>query len=189
MCLARAIAVSLAHLEVANAPNKAAKRQARWTYNSIRNGDQNRKQSRQKKMALDYHERAGVPTDRPCSLSDIGEFEEALDVDVYVFASHLNQRLMYPDTERPRRAKRVYLFYSMVDERLGHYDAITSLPGFLSKSYFCHTCLKGFNSRKDHVCEEFCRTCRRTHCPRGNPVTCKKCNMECRSQECFDHHF
>ena len=108
-CLARAIAVCLAHWEVVNAETDAAKREARKAYNNMRKGDQNRRNSQQKKMALQYHALAGVPTDHPCSLADISKFEEALDVDVYVFAAHVNQRIVYPDYERPQREKRVYL--------------------------------------------------------------------------------
>ena len=188
LCLARAIAVCLFHWEVVNAETDASKREARKAYNNMRKGDQNRRNSQQKKMALQYHALAGVPTDRPCSLANISKFEEALDVDVYVFAAHINQRIVYPDYERPRREKRVYLFYSKHDEMEGHFDAITKVPGFVNRSYFCHKCLKGFHSRDKHVCEEFCRTCRRTKCPRGKTTVCDDCNIECRSTDCFDHH-
>ena len=178
LCLARAIAVCLAHWEVVNVETDAAKREARKAYNNMRKGDQNRRNSQQKKMALQYHALAGVPTDRPCSLANISKFEEALDVDVYVLAAHVNKRIVYPDYKRPRREKRVYLFYSKHDEMEGHFDA----------SYFCHKCLKAFNNRDKHVCEEFCRACRRTKCPRGKTTVCDDCNMECRSTDCFDHH-
>ena len=162
LCLAGAIAVCLFHWEVVNAESDAAKREARKAYNNMRKGDQNRRNSQQKKKALQYHALAGVPTDRPCCLADISKFEEALDVDMYVFAAHVNQRIVYPDYERPRREKRVYLFYSKHDEMEGHFDAITKVPGFLARGYFYHKCLKGFHSRDKHICEEFCRACRRT---------------------------
>ena len=139
-------------------------------------------------MALQYHQMAGVPADKGCSLADISKFEKALNIDVYVFAAHLNQKLMYPDHERPHREKRVYLFYSKWTENQGHFDAIVSVPGFVSKNYFCHTCLKGFQNRKDHKCNEFCSTCRTTDCKNGQAIVCDRCNMECRSQACFDRH-
>ena len=101
LCLARAIAVCLFHWELVNAETDTAKREARKAHNNMRKGDQNRRNSQQKKMALQYHALAGVPTDRPCSFADISKFEEALDVNVYVFAAHINQRIVYPDYERP----------------------------------------------------------------------------------------
>ena len=55
LCLARAITVCLAHWEVANVELDSAKREARKAYNYMRKGDQNRRNSQQKKMALQYH--------------------------------------------------------------------------------------------------------------------------------------
>ena len=83
--------------------------------------------------------------DHPCSLADILKFEEALDIDVYMFAAHLNQRIVYPDHES------LYLFYSKHNKTEGHFDAITKVPGFLARGYFCHQCLKGFDNRDKHV--------------------------------------
>ena len=183
----KAIAVCLAHWEVANVETDVAKREARKAYNNIKKGDQNCRNSHQKKMALQYDALAVVPTDCPCSLANISKFEEALDIDVYVFAAQIYQRIMYPDYEKPRR-ERVYLFYTKHDEIEGHFDAITKVPRFLTKGYFCHKCLKGFHSRDKHFCQKFCRTCRRNSCSKGRATVCDDCNMQCRSKECFDHH-
>ena len=188
MCLARALAVSLAHLDFQEAKGGAKEREMRNRYNLVRKGDRNRKTSVQKKKAIEYHRLAGIQTDRPTSLSDIPKFEDALDIDIYIFAAHLNQKLLYPDRERPRRRRRCYLFFTKHQENQGHFDAITNVPAFLGKSYFCHTCLKAFNDRQRHFCEEFCRTCRSKTCPEGNKKTCKECHMECRSDECFKNH-
>ena len=116
---------------------------------------------------LHHHQIAGVPMDHPCSFAVISKFEDTLDVDMYIFAAHHNQRIMYPNQERLRRAKRVYLFYTKHSETEGQFDAITKVPSFLARSYFCHQCLKVFNTRDKHMCEEFCRTCKRNKCLRG----------------------
>ena len=187
LCLARSIAVGLAHWDVEHADTEETKREAKKAYIHIKKGDR-QYSTRQKKMALQYHVVAGVPTDRPCSLMDISKFEDVLDVDVYVFAAHVNQKLVYPDYERPRRQKRVYLFYTKHEEAEGHFDTITKVPGFINRGYFCHNCLKGFNNRDKHVCAEFCRTCRRNGCTPERAFVCEECNMHCRSKECFDHH-
>ena len=188
LCLARALAVSIAYLDMINSPTEAEKKKAEKNYRNIRNGDMKCKQSLQKRKAEEYQKLAGLPVDRPCSLTDISKFEEALDVDVYVFAAHVNQRIIYPDYERPRREKRVYLYYTCHNETGGHFDAITKVPAFIGRSYFCHTCLKSFNDRNKHVCEEFCRTCRRERCPKVKTIVCGTCNMECRSKECYEQH-
>ena len=56
-------------------------------------------------MALEYHAMANVPTDQPCKLTDIVEFEQALNLDIFVFAAHLNNKVLYPDEDRQPRQK------------------------------------------------------------------------------------
>ena len=51
----------------------------------------------------------------------------------------------------------------------GHYDALTSLPTFFGKSYFCGRCLKPYNDQCQHACPanrtNHCGTCLQTDAP------------------------
>ena len=90
--------------------SEASKKAATKRYESIRKVDQDRKgKSAQKSAAIEYHQLAGVCMDKPCSLFDIPFFEDVLDVNVVVFAAHLNNQVIYPDVHCQRRSKRVYI--------------------------------------------------------------------------------
>ena len=187
LCLARALAVGIAKNNVKNAI-ATEKINAEKVHQSIGKGDQKRLSSVQKRKALEYHELAGVPTNRQCSLLDIQLFEDVLDVDVIVFAAHLNNKVLYPDSDQPKtRTNRVYLYYTKSNE-VGHFDCIVNIKGMLGRGYFCHHCFKGFNNPQWHTCELTCLTCRSTSCTNTNPLTCRKCQTFCRSLECFERH-
>ena len=49
------------------------------------------------RTALQYHDMAGVATDRPCSSLDICSFEQLLVVNVIVYATHLSNKVLYPE--------------------------------------------------------------------------------------------
>ena len=91
---------------------------------------------------------AGVSPDEPCSLAYIAQFEEALRLDVFVFASHIKNAIVYPDKDRPRRNRRVYLYYTKTGEEVGHFDAVGNVAGLLSSGYFCHQCLVPYWHKK-----------------------------------------
>ena len=187
LCLARALAVGIAKNNVDKA-NDREKSNAEKIYKNIRKGDQKRQTSVQKRKALEYQALAGVPTDRQSSLLDIPFFEDVLDTDIIVFAAHLNNKVLYPDTEQPKkRTSRVYLYYTR-NNHVGHFDCIVNIKGMLGKGYFCHHCFKGFNNYKEHSCEVTCQSCHSTSCKKTNPLTCRKCQTVCRSQECFQRH-
>ena len=70
-----------------------------------------------------------------------------------------------------------------------HYDVITSMPGFLSKKYYCHTCKEGYTHRDKHKCLKKCLSCFKydSNC-KGPEITCNDCNRIFLGQECFDEH-
>ena len=50
----------------------------------------------------------------------------------------------------------------------GHYNGCTSFGGFLSKSYYCHECDRGYDHEtfSAHPCDgKWCKACRRPDCP------------------------
>jgi hypothetical protein len=136
----------------------------------------------QGQLAQALCEMAGVPQDRPTSLSDIEAFENVLGVRVMVVSARLGKKFVTsPSTdERPC----IYIYH--VDDN--HFHAITSITGFFSAIYFCEKCLIHYDHREKHQCEEKCIVCKQDHCPKINDIKCDTCNMTCLSQECFQEH-
>ena len=83
----------------------------------------------------------------------------------------------------------------------GHYDTVTSLPGFFAKSYFCGKCLKPYNNQGQHACPanraQHCGACFQDGCPDHaeaylhylDPhVSCHHCHRIFYSPGCLDAH-
>ena len=81
----------------------------------------------------------------------------------------------------------------------GHYDVITSLPGFFSKVYFCLDCEKGFdhNDLSHHCCPgNKCWCCHQTDCPDFETkrkqglatIDCPECNRKFFGDTCWLNH-
>ena len=184
-CGARSIAVGIAFNLLQGASEKDRPSMLKH-YNNMRKGDRNRN-SLQKKTALHYHNLAGVPTNRPCSILDIPMFEQVLNINVVVFAAHLSNKVMYPDTSRPVGDKQVYLYYTRSGDN-GHFDCIVNIKGMLAMSYFCSKCFQSFNSISNHHCTHTCQTCQSISCVESTPMTCHFCQSVCRLLECFVRH-
>ena len=79
------------------------------------------------------------------------------------FAKHLGVQINIVDedyfneiihTTNPDANKFIYLH-----KNRNHYDVITSMPAFLAKDYYCHTCKKGYTRRDKHKCPNKCLAC------------------------------
>ena len=182
MCLARAIAVGLARLQLDEASDEKAKKTAKLRYDQLRKGNHTR---HQKAKAREYHQLAGVPTDRPCTLNDVRAFEGALSIQVVVIAAHLGNKAIYQGTDAD---KRIYLYYTKEDQDIGHFDTIVNIKGLLARKYFCHLCLKGYDHKQKHSCAIACRVCHSDNCREEETKVCFQCNKTCRSEACFQRH-
>ena len=92
----------------------------------------------------------------------------------------------------PPSQKQLVLLYND-----GHYDVITSLPGFFGTSYFCARCLKPYDNQGHHTSDnnpDHCSACLQTGCPdytkaqgRCGYVTCPLCHhyVEALLHRCF----
>ena len=111
LCLARALAVSIARIE--NDPQ----------YSQIRKSDR----AVQHERAFDLHEAANVPLG-PCGLDEVDLFQQHLvNYQIIVVSGDHNNTIIYPPQPRanPDPEKSIYLHY-----HANHFDVITSLPGF-----------------------------------------------------------
>ena len=168
-CLARALAVGIAKIE--KDPR----------YKQITNPSR----PIQLERALDLHQAANVPL-RPCGLNEVNLFQQYLtNYQLVVVSGDHNNTIIYPreppgTDEKPTLA----LYYQN-----NHFDTITSLPGFLNMSYFCHRCHKAYSNTADHVCPAMCGSCRRFECfLQGDGIRCNECDRMFKNQACYDHH-
>ena len=140
LCLARALAVSIARIE--KDPRYNSIKDSRWAM--------------QRERAFDLHEAANVPLG-PCGLREVRLFQQYLvNYQIIVVSGDQNNTIIYPrePPANPNPEKSIYLYY-----QANHFDVITSLPGFLCKSYFCHLCYKAYDVTTDHLCKGMCRSC------------------------------
>ena len=168
-CLARALVVGIAKIE--KDPQ----------YNQIRDA----RGSIQFERALDLHQAANVPL-RPCGLNEVNLFQQHLtNYQIIVVSGDHNNAIIYPSEppgtdEKPTLA----LYYHN-----NHFDTITTLPGFLNRSYFCRRCHKAYSNTTDHVCPAMCGSCRRFGCfLQGGGIVCNECDRMFKNQACYDHH-
>ena len=175
ICLARAIVTAVANI------NKS-----KWTQTQLKDGF-NRSRKLQKDMAEKLHEEAGV---------EINEFGSTLE-DVKTFANHLKIQINIVDgeyfnelmfsTENEHNFQMIYLY-----KNGNHFDVITSMTGFLCKSYYCHTCKKSYKKRDCHKCPAKCIACFK-YFPTGNKcsgkvIECNDCNRCFFGKKCFEEH-
>ena len=170
LCLARALAVSIAKIE--KDPR----------YKQI-------KESRghiQLQRALDLHQAANVPLG-PCGIDEVKLFQHYLvQYQIIVVSGDHNNSIIYPPEPpaNPNPEKSIYLYY-----QANHFDVITKLPGFLNTSYFCHVCHKAYDHTTDHLCKGMCRSCRGFGCViQDNGMVCNECDRLFKNQACYDRH-
>ena len=168
-CLARALVVGIAKIE------KDPK------YIQIINSDR----PVQRERALDLHEAANVPLG-PCGMDEVKLFQQYLsNYQIIVVSGDHNGSIIYPPKppgtdEKPT----INLYYHN-----NHFDVITTIPGFLNKSYFCQRCHKCYSTTTDHVCPTMCGSCRAFGCVlEGDGIVCNECDRLFKNQACYDHH-
>ena len=145
LCLARALSVGIARIE------KDPK------YRHIKDS----KGHIQLQRALDLHQAANVPLG-PCGMDEVKLFQQHLtNYQIIVVSGDHNNCIIYPP-QPPANSieeKSIYLYF-----HANHFDIITSIPGFLNRSYFCHRCHKPYDCTTDHICPAMCRSCRGFGC-------------------------
>ena len=168
LCLARALVTAIAKIE--NAPNYR---------NMIRP-----EYKIQEKEAKKLHAAANVPLG-PCGLPEVEMFQKYLTkYEINIVSGNHDNSIIYPP--KPSTNNNVTPIYLYLHDN--HYDVITSMPGFLSKSYFCHTCRRTHSDKLNHLCPGMCKSCRAYNCVVNNPMGCNECNRWFKSKACYDRH-
>ena len=170
LCLARALAVSIARIEKDR------------RYKQIREARGNIQLQR----ALDLHQAANVPLG-PCGIDEVKLFQHYLvQYQIIVVSGDQDNAVIYPPEPpaNPNPEKSIYLYY-----QANHFDVITKLPGFLNTNYFCHRCHKAYDHTTDHFCKGMCRSCRGFGCViQDNGMVCNECDRLFKNQPCYDRH-
>ena len=168
-CLARALAVAIARIE--NDPEYAQIRQPNRHI--------------QLERALDLHEAANVPLG-PCGMDEVKLFQQYLtNYQIIVVSGDHNNSIIYPP-QPPGTDEKPTINLYFHDK---HFDVITTLPGFLNRSYFCQRCHKAYSNTADHLCPAMCRSCRAFGCVlEGDGIVCNECDRLFKNQACYDHH-
>ena len=168
LCLARALVVAIARIE--KDPR----------YDQIRRSSANIQLQR----ALELHRAANVPLG-PCGLDEVKLFQKYLtNYEITVVSGDCNDSIIYPP--EPTDKQPIYLYLHNK-----HFDVITSMPGFLSTSYFCHQCRKVYCKTTDHLCDAMCKSCRSLDCVADSDcewIECNECNRMFKSRACYTHH-
>ena len=169
LCLARALVVAVAKIE----------KDPKYMYLI-----DSRRPAQQMK-AMELHRVANVPFG-PCSLPEVDLFQKYLtNYEINVVSGNHNDSIIYPP--KPSDNNNVTPIYLYLHDN--HYDVITSMPGFLSTSYFCHKCKKSYSKNSDHLCDAMCGSCRSYDCViDGNGMVCNECERWFKSKDCYDHH-
>ena len=139
----------------------------------------------QEKKARELHELANVPLG-PCGIPEVQMFQNHLtNYEINIVSADHDNSIIYPPPPKPTtsNAKPIYLYLHG-----NHYDVITSMPGFLSKSYFCHKCRRAYSQTLAHLCPGMCKSCRSFDCVVNDPMECDQCNRWFKSKTCYDRH-
>ncbi len=167
LCLARAIVVAIAKVD----KDKRYKALA------------DHRKPAQERAARELHKKAGVPIG-PCGISEVKQFQKSLpEYEINIVSMDHGNTIIYPECPSDVEVKRLYLYLHN-----NHYDVITTMPGFLNRSYFCHKCRKSYNSTVAHLCKAMCKMCRAFDCPFVELQNCGDCGRVFRSQACYDRH-
>ena len=157
-------------------------------WNSIQQGGK-----LQKEQSLLLHHEAYVPF-VPCGYEELTQFSAAPSLYEYQILLVDVDRSFHVSSFGPTQPKQLILLHEK-----GHYDVITSLPGFFGISYVCAHCFKPYNGQGRHRCkvELKCRACLQKECPdflhayqRGLKATkrCHNCRRDFFGDTCFEAH-
>ena len=168
LCLARALVVAVAKAE--NALNYR---------NLIRSN-----RSMQEKEAKKLHAAANVPLG-PCGIPEVKMFQKHLTkYEINIVSGNQDNAIIYPPkTANNNNVTPIYLYLHD-----NHYDVITTMPGFLSRSYFCHTCKQAYDNKFAHLCKGRCGSCGSYGCFGDATIECNDCNRTFKSRACYDRH-
>ena len=150
----------------------------------------------QKRRAEDLHRLAGVP-EGPCGIEELTKFQAVLpDYQIKVMTVDPPYGIIF---KGPVVSNKMILLVKTD----GHYDGCKSFEGFLSRSYYCHDCDRGYDheNAEEHPCNgKWCAACMTKDCPgyltaktasrNPQPTTpCSLCKRSFYGDSCLAAHY
>ena len=155
--------------------------QTKWSKTQLKDGF-NKSRKLQETEAIKLHEDAGVPIpEYGSTLEDVDKFAQHLGIQINIIDTDYFNEIIYTANTDSNE-----IIYLLKDKN--HYNVITSMPAFLGKDYYCHTCKKSYTRRDKHRCPNKCLACFKTEQHTGHKITCDKCNRTFFGQNCYDEH-
>lgn len=173
LCCARALVTGIARHE------------GKKPYDRVRRG-----QKLQKNKAVLLHRNAGVPPGA-CGIPELKKFQDYLKDDYRIIVCYAGRGFNAEPFAPPGKPE-IYLLH--IND---HYHLITTLAGFLTSSYVCKYCLRGYDHEGKHKCREnpgYCTSCRQQDCddhlhPKEDAtIHCEECNLWFKGPTCFRNH-
>lgn len=158
----------------------------KWTKTQLQDGFNKSHLLQKEKL----HEEAGVPiNEHGSTLEDVKQFADHLGIQINIVDGDQFNELIYT-TEGGAQAVNDSMIYLYKNKN--HFHVITSMPAFLWKDYYCHTCKKSYTHRDRHKCPSKCIACFKynSQCATKNEdvITCDKCNRSFFGKQCFEEH-
>ena len=140
-----------------------------------------------KQQAIQLQSKTELPIDRPLTVRELAQFEEHIELKIYVVQFTPNQlgAVVTPCSDR-KFEKEIFLYLAN-----NHYHAIVNIDAMFSGQKLCRKCYTVYSSNKhnQHPCNtKKCMVCHRLDCEVGGIVFCTDCNMTCRSMQCYEVH-
>ena len=175
MCLARAIVVGLCKTKQEQTP------EWKQQWRAIRDP----KISLQKNEAMELLRQVNIRPDQPCGVEEYNKIQGHLypEYVIKIHAQNLGSELLFKPPRMAQGSRALHVYYSD-----NHYDCITSITGFLGKSYYCEYCDVACTDRGSHKCRYVCECYANVLCQAETPVSCQTCHRVFRSQSCYDKH-
>ena len=167
LCCARAIVTARARID----------KHEKW--NSIRVGCKI-----QETLAKELQAVAQIPEGTACGKPEWDKFQTVLgnNYQLVIYSKDFFNTIVYEGAEFSENQLNVY-------HSNNHFSVITTVPGFLEKSYYCKRCHVGYNKFGTHTCENGCKSCHSpTRCDLVVKVSCETCNRYFMSHMCYQHH-
>lgn len=190
LCCARALVVMREHAKrEASEPNTfEAIKKDRGTINY------------QLKEARLLHAEAKVP-EGLCGLQEIDQFQEYLGPRGYrIMVLEASRGGLIYEGEKYQDAEKIISIVKSVyvndsGEETAHFDGVTSITGFMNRSYFCSKCCKGYNTEDPahHQClAKKCPSCKQGCSDyalwKKTDRSCRACRREFYGEGCFNAH-
>ena len=193
LCFARAVAIAIDY------EHKDDGEEGKRNYKTCALGGQGRN-NRQFRRAFDLMEVAGLRAHiGACGVDEWKAMQKVLlpkyllkivskaCMDTIVFPRLEDQEAILQQLKREGRAEPIPLYLYLHD---GHFSVITTMPGFVRRSYWCDRCNRGRNSTTHQCLADYCTHCKQnTGCKQTGPlIRCNDCDRDFLSEECYENH-